>query len=157
MLEALTEALDTAQDELAQAEIALLQSTAVAETLRDEVAKLGAAVAALSGEKPPADPPKDSAVAQEVERLSDTQEVGGSNPSGATKSIHEMTPEEFDKERRRKQRQKQKEAEANNPYAQLPCGGCGTKGSMQDSFVTAPSGASIRMLVCSKCNNQVMQ
>lgn len=158
MLTQLTEARDKVQTELAEAEIALLESTARAEALRDEVWKLDAAVAALSGEKPPAEPTaQNSGIAQEVERDPDTIEVEGSTPSSATSGIHEMSAEEFDKERKRRQRSKQKELDAANPYSEVPCGGCGTKGSLNDSFVTAPSGASIRMLVCSKCNNQIMQ
>lgn len=145
MLDQLTEARDRAQNELAEAEIALLQSTAATEVLRDEVSRLNAAVAALSGEKPPAEPS-----AHVVEPVSAPTE--SANPD-----IHEMTPEEFDKERRRKQRQKEAEERAANPYGEVPCGGCGTKGTLQDSFITAPSGVQLRMLVCTKCNNQIMQ
>ena len=147
MLDQLTEARDKAQNELAQAEIALMQSTAAAEVLREEVRRLSAAVAALSGEKAPADP----------SGRTDDDVIPEEAPQG---DIHEMTPEEFDAERKRKQRQRQKELDAenlaNNPYALVPCGGCGTKGSLRDSFITAPSGAQVRMLVCSKCNNQIM-
>lgn len=154
MLDQLTDARDKAQNELAQAEIALLQSTAAAEVLREEVHRLNSAVAALSGEKAPADPSGRTHVTKGDVR---DEVIPEDAPHG---DIHEMTPEEFDAERKRKQRARQKEIDAenlaNNPYATVPCGGCGTKGSLQDSFITAPSGAQVRMLVCTKCNNQIM-
>lgn len=144
MLAQLTQARDKAQAELAEAEIALMEATAAADALREEERKLSAAVAALSGEPPPA----------ALEAATPPATPAESAPAG---DIHEMSPEEFEAQRKRKQRQREKELQAQSPYAEVPCGGCGTKGSLQDSFVTAPSGAQLRMLVCTKCNNQMMQ
>jgi len=144
MLTQLTEARDKAQNELAQAEIALIEATAVAEGLREEAFKLEAAVAALTGAKPPAEPQT---------AVQDTQIAPADTPKG---DIHEMTPEQFDAERKRKQRAKEKAAQANNPLAHVKCGGCGTAGTLVDQMVQAPSGATIRMMTCTKCNNQIM-
>jgi len=144
MLDQLTEARDVAQDKLAQAEIALLQAIAVAEVLREDVRKLSAAVAALKGE---AVQPTDSA---------EPLEVATSGEPPAQKNIHEMSPEEFDKERLRKQRAKEKEQMADNPYANVSCGGCGALGSLFDTMHNT-AGGPIRMTVCGKCNNQMMR
>ena len=156
MLSQLTEARDKVQTELAGAEIVLLEATANAGALREEARRLEAAVAVLSGEPPAAAPI--SVVAQEVEQLSDTQQVDGSPPSRTT--MQELSPEEFDAERKRTQRQRDKERKAeelaNNPLAHIKCSGCGRTGTMQDTVMQAPSGATVRMMVCYKCNNQVM-
>lgn len=149
MLDQLTKARDVAQDELAQAEIALLHSTAKADGLREEVRKLQAAVAALSGEELP------TVVNSEQAEVAAPKETPG-GPS-VQNDIHEMSPEEFDAQRKKRQRQRQKEEDALNPYAEVPCGGCGTKGSLHDSMIQAPSGAVLNMLVCSQCNNQIMK
>ena len=147
MLAQLTNARDTAQNELASAEIVLLEANAAAETLREEVYRLEAAVAVLSGEKPPAEP---QTAAQPVES---TQIGTKDTPNG---DIHEMTPEEFDAERKRKQRAREKENQANNPLAGVKCQGCGQLGTMADTIIQAPSGATVRMMVCGSCGNQVM-
>lgn len=44
----------------------------------------------------------------------------------------------------------------NNPLAQAKCVGCGSKGTMSETLITAPSGVPVRMLVCSQCGNQVL-
>ena len=67
MLALLTEAWEKAQSELAAAEIVLLEATAAASLLREEAAKLGAAVAALSG-RPSAAPVQVAESSDEVDR-----------------------------------------------------------------------------------------
>ena len=149
MLAQLTEARDSAQNELATAEIALLQATAAANALREDVRKLTTAVAVMSGE---AVPTEGSAESTEVAAPQTPGE-----PSAPSGDIHEMTPEEFDAQRKKKQRKRDKELQADSPYAEVPCSGCGTKGSLYDTVIQAPSGAPIAMLICSKCNNQLMK
>ncbi len=147
-LDVLRRALDEAQVELGEAEIALCEATARAQAARDEQSKLQAAVAALSGEPPPA-------AAIEVATPESGENEAENTPN--RDAMHELTPEEFDAERKRRQRLKQKEAEANNPYAHVKCSGCGAKGTMQDTILTAPSGAPVRMMTCGSCGNQIMQ
>jgi len=150
MLEALKEALHTAQSELALADIALMEATAHQQVAFASATKLASAVAALSGEpSAPVDPlplPKPMPTPEE-----------GSTPD---KSIHEMTPEEFDAQRRRNQAQKRKEDEEwraqNDPLYHMKCTGCGLKGTLSQTVMTAPSGAQVSMKVCTKCNNQIM-
>ncbi len=142
-------ARNAAQVETIAAELALIEATARAEAAREASARLEAAVAALNGESAT---PTNSAVAQEVEQSSDTRQVDGSTPSRATNA--DMTPEEFDAERKRRQRAKQKELDAQNPYAQLKCSGCGEIGKLIENIIQAPSGVPVRMLVCNGCGNQ---
>ena len=137
---ALDKSLHEAQNELAGAEIALLEATVRAEEARDASLRLKAAVAALSGESPPATPPTD-------EKSPGVAEERG---------IQDLSPEEFDAQRKKKQRSREKELRDNNPLAHIKCAGCGVVGSMVDTITQAPSGATIRMMVCSSCNNQVM-
>ena len=140
MIEQMQEASESAQTELALADIALMEATARQQAAYEAASRLEAAVAALSGEKPRAvEPPAQQA------------------PKGA---IHDLSSEEFDAERLRKQKEREKarrkEEEENNPYFHVKCSGCGRTGTMQDTIQQAPSGATVRMMVCYKCNNQVM-
>lgn len=151
-LEALKSAAHEAQNELAAAELALIQATARAEQARTEADRYAAAVAALSGEPPPA---AASVPAEAPTSYESAPHAPAANAERA--AAREMTQKEFDAERKRRQRQKQKEAMANNPYAHIKCSGCGQLGTMQDSIVTAPSGAPLRMMVCSGCGNQIIQ
>ena len=137
---ALDKSLQEAQNELAGAEIALLEATARAEEARDASLRLKAAVAALSGESPPATEPT------ATKRLPREEERG----------LQDLSPEEFDAQRKKNQRRREKEVQDNNPLAHLKCAGCGTLGTLVDTVTQAPSGAPVRMMVCSKCNNQVM-
>lgn len=188
MLDQLREAMETAQAESADAEIVLLQTTARASELRDSVAKLEAAVAALCGEPPPAAPTvgdimtgpggapllppagPPTLVDASEERVAPPRTIttpggepyddGRSSISGdpsARAENAELTQEQFANEQRRKRRESKKLEEANNPYANIACPGCGKLGSLFDSVIQAPSGAVVRMMVCGKCNNQIMQ
>ena len=149
-LEGVESALDEAQTELTQAEIALIEATARAEEARKDASRLEAAVAALRGEPPPA--------------VNDTSESGiesDSNPddegsSPSRRPIQDLSPEEFDKQRKRKQRAREKEAQANNPLAHLKCTGCGLLGTLVPQMITTPGGATVQMLSCSSCGNQVI-
>ena len=137
---ALDKSLHEAQNELAGAEIALLEATARAKEAREASLRLKAAVAALSGESPPATEPT------ATKRLPREEERG----------LQDLSPEEFDAQRKKNQRRREKEVQDNNPLAHLKCAGCGTLGTLVDTVTQAPSGAPVRMMVCSKCNNQVM-
>lgn len=147
-LKVLRDALEGAQVELAGAEIALMEASARAAKAREETSRLEAAVAALSGEPPPAAP--------SAEKEQESQEITPIPSQNAPSDIQEMSPEEFDAYRKRKQRQKEKEAMENNPFAHIQCSGCGTKGSMSLQMVPAPSGVPIRMMICSGCGNQTI-
>ena len=136
VLSTATEALDLAQSESAVAEIALIEASAKAETTRESVVRLEAAVAALSGELPSA----------AVETLTLT----------GTKPVDELSPEEFDKQRKKRQKARKKELDAQNPLAHIKCSGCGEKGKLVDSIISAPSGAQVRMMICGGCGNQTM-
>ena len=138
-MEALDKALDEAQSELASAEIGLAEATARADTARGAQQRLVSAVAALNGESASPTPPTKQPVAEE------RSETAG------------MTPEQFDAHRKKRQRQKKKELDAQNPYAQVKCSGCGSKGTLVDTVIQAPSGTPLRMLVCGSCGNQIMQ
>jgi hypothetical protein len=143
MLEVLKEALHTAQSELALADIALMEATAHQQVAFASATRLASAVAALSGE--PSAP------------IATPAPEEGATPD---KSIHELTPEEFDAQRRRNQAQKRKEDEEwraqNDPLYHMKCSGCGLKGTLSQTMMTAPSGAQVAMKVCTKCNNQIM-
>lgn len=158
-LKVLRQALDEAQNELESAELALLEAKARADGARDEQRRLAAAVAALSGEPPPAANP----VLGEGERADPSglePEEAGSTPAPVTKEGREdtanMTPEEFDAYRKRKQRQRQKEEQENNPFAHIKCSGCGEEGTMNLVIKQAPSGMPVRMMTCSSCGNMTM-
>lgn len=136
--------LDSAQIDLADAEIALLEANAAAIDLREKVRRLEAAVAALNGASPP--PAADR-----------KQRSGSEGSSGKERDpIEDMTPEEFDAERRRRQREREKERLATDPLAHVKCAGCGQKGVMREAYVQAPSGAPVRVLQCNSCGNQVL-
>ncbi len=156
-LEVLSNSLDAAQNELTGAEIALIEATARAEAAREAQARLKSAVAALSGEPPPAAAPVAVETVIGVATAEDTL-IGAEDtpiPSDRTAAA-DMTPEEFDAERKRKQRLRKREEMANNPFAHIKCSGCGQMGTMADVIMQAPSGAPVRMMVCGSCNNQVM-
>ena len=131
------EALELAQVELADAEIASIEASARAEEARQSASRLESAVAALSGEPPPA---------------SASRQVQPAGESPAPK----LSPEEFDKQRKQRQRAREKELEAQNPLAHIKCSGCGRKGKLVDSIISAPSGAQVRMMICGGCGNQTM-
>lgn len=133
VLKSLEGALTEAQDELVSAEMALTEATARAEMARNEAAKLQAAVAALNGDEPPP-------ATQKAER----------------KPVSELSPEEFDAQRKKRQRKKRAEERANSPYAGMKCTGCGAEGTLVDSFITAPSGAPVKMISCTSCGNQII-
>ena len=156
-LETLRGALDSAQTELAQAEIALAEASARAETAREGQARLAAAVAALSGEPPPAAAPRrpDEDIISYLDRTTEPEAEHTQIPPERAETA-EMTPEEFDAERKRRQRQRKKEEEANNPYAHMKCSGCNQLGTMNEVIMQAPSGAPVRMMTCSSCGNQVL-
>ena len=137
ILDSTQTALELAQSELAAAEIALIEASAKAETARESAARLESAVAALSGEPPPAAGKYESEVLR-------------------SRGDSELSPEEFNKQRKQRQRARQKELDAQNPLAHVKCSGCGRKGKMQDTIIQAPSGASVRMMVCGSCGNQTM-
>jgi hypothetical protein len=124
--------LESAQDELVAAQVAALEAVARHEDAEKDVRKLEAAVAALRGEPPPASQPK-SAVQEAIEK-----EV--------------LTPEEWEKEQAAKRRKREKELQEQNPLAHVKCSGCGTKGSLAESYIQSPAGSPVRTLVCSKCN-----
>ena len=144
MLAQLTKASETAQSELAQAEIALIEATARQQDAYKEASKLQAAVAALKGEPPSA-------------ALTPSTEGAIEGKSSQRSETAQLSAEEFDKERKRRQRKRQKELDAENPLAHVKCSGCGVLGSLVETYLQAPSGAPVRMLVCSKCNNQLIQ
>jgi hypothetical protein len=147
-LETLEQSLDSAQNELAAAEIALAEANARAETARESAFRLEAAVAAMNGESPPS--------AASNGGISAGKPAPTDEAAGSASNLDEMTPEEFDAHRRKRQREREKEELANNPLAHVKCAGCGTNGSMNEQYITAPSGAPVRMLVCSNCGNQVL-
>lgn len=135
-------ALDAAQNELIEAETSLLEVVAKAEKARNEVSRLKAAVAALSGESPPATnnytEPRRKAEAQDTPFIED--------------------PDEWEQERERKMRKREKarkeEDRANNPLYDVKCTGCGQSGVLQKSMIQAPSGVPLQCTVCKSCGNQ---
>ncbi len=149
-MEALDLALDSAQTELAAAEIGLAEATARAVSAREGQARLKAAVAALSGEPPPAAP----AASTQGDDAAFQAEGDGSSPSRS--SIQALTPEEFDAQRKRKQRKREKELIAQYPYGTIKCTGCGVVGKLNETLIQAPSGVPVKMLICAGCGNQTM-
>ncbi len=151
-MEALDSALDAAQSELAAAEIGLAEATARAVTAREGQSRLKAAVAALSGEPPPAAEllPDNSNIAEVIDQ--DVHEALTSERQATA----ELSPEEFDAQRRKRQRAKEKELIAQNPYGTIKCTGCGVKGKLQETLIQAPSGVPVKMLICAGCGNQTM-
>jgi hypothetical protein len=141
LLEAAEEQLKSAQDELAAAQVAATEAVARREEAESGLRKLEAAVAALRGEPPPASPtdlPKTT-----------TEPIEGNDPGKGV-----LSPEEWEKEQNAKRRKREKELEEQNPLAHVKCSGCGTKGSLAESYIQSPAGTPVRSLVCNKCNNQ---
>lgn len=159
-LRVLQDAQAAAQEELTGAEIGLVEATARAEKARQEHSRLEAAVAALSGEPPPAAAPEPMRCSSEEGRSVHTREDAVAESAAATNTpsgredTSQMTKEEFDAYRKQRQRQKAKEEAANNPYAHIKCSGCGEMGTSNMVVAQAPSGAPIRMMVCGSCGNQ---
>ncbi len=147
VLKEVTAARDEAQAELIKAEVALIDATTRSVAAREGADRLEAAVAALSGESTAATVPKLPEFTETV------------NNEGTTtverQAQADLSPEEFDKQRKRRQRKKEKEEIANNPLAHLKCAGCGQLGTLQEVMLEAPSGIPIRCMTCSKCGNQV--
>ena len=140
-------ALQEAQTEKQVADIALMEATARAEVASDAATRLESAVAALEGTKVPS--PPTAACESKADIIIDSND-----------ERRNLSYEEFEADRKVRQRQAKRDAkkaaEANNPYAHLKCNGCGRTGSLQDTVMRAPSGATVRMMVCSGCNNQIM-
>ena len=138
--EILEKALNSAQNELIEAETSLLEVSARAELARNEVSRLKAAVAALSGEPP-------TAASEEAAAPEDTPDL-----------IED--PDEWEKERNRKLRERNKELEeierANNPLYDTKCMGCGQKGVLQNQVIQAPSGVPLQAVVCTSCGNMLI-
>ena len=153
MLEALKEALHTAQSELALADIALMEATAHQQVAFASATKLASAVAALSGE--PSALQLTSPLTGEAIEATESQRRESQTPS-----IHDMTPDEFNAQRKAKQAQKRREDDEwrsqNDPLYHMKCSGCGLTGTLAQTLMTAPSGQQVAMKVCTKCNNQIM-
>ena len=156
-----------AQTELAHAELALIEATARADVAREASQRLEAACAALRGEIPVGPPATVDKGWSEGETtplpeqlpsipLSAPQEPGIPARTAEREAAAEMSPEEFDKERRRKQRKREKAEIANNPLGHLKCPGCGEVGHMTEQIITTEKGGVIKALVCGKCGNQAI-
>ena len=141
---ALQKALDACQIELECAVKASLEASARAEKARDEHLRLKAAVAALSGE-PRAEP--SAPVRENAEN--DTQ-----GTQNGAKDTQKLSPEEFDAQRLKKQRRKEKKRLENDPLAHIKCAGCGVAGSTVEQYIRTPAGGTMKVLACTKCNNQ---
>ena len=129
-LETLTEALDAAQNELKSAEIGFLEAQVRVEEARRASERLETAVAALKGEfSAPTEPPTGGETAEGRQ--------SGSRPDSASKP-------------------KKVQEDLSNPYRNTKCPGCGVTGKLHEHVKQAPSGAVVKMLVCGKCNNQMM-
>jgi len=159
----LSEPLETAQTELAHAELALLEATARVTLARESAGRLAAACAALRGEipgGPPATPQitgldaDNGNIAEVIDQ--NIHEALSAPKSAERAAAAEMSPEEFDKQRKRKQRAREKERIANNPLGHLKCPGCGETGHMSEQIVTTAKGGAIKALICGKCGNQAI-
>lgn len=140
--------LQMAQDEHSEAEICLIEASARAETAREAVSRLEAAVAALNGETPVGPPAQSS----DYEQQGKNAERPDHTPERA--AMAELSPEEFDEQRKRKQKQRKQDEIDNNPHGTMKCPGCGVIGQMAESVLTTAGGGSVRMLVCGNCRNQ---
>lgn len=160
MLEQMKEAQEKAQTELASADIALMEATARQQSASEAATRLDSAVAALCGEKPPAKPSAPLIIEDTHTGERHTVESVPGTIITDKDARREMSYEEFEADRvarqRAAKRAAKKEAIANNPLGHLKCNGCGQVGTLQDSMVQAPSGATVRMMVCTSCNNQIM-
>ena len=151
-LESVQQSLDVAQTELKEAEIGLIEAKHRTDKAREGADRLRAAVAALRGEvasQPSRLKPDNSNIAVLID-----QNVHETLASPERQAQADLTPEEFDKERKRRQRVKQKALDADNPFAQVKCSGCGVIGKMSQQTIQAPSGAPVRMMICGGCGNQ---
>ena len=145
--------LEAAQTELALAEIALIEATARAEQAREAHARHTAASAALSGETPvgpPAQPPREAD--EDIITYLDRTETQTPERAAAA----ELTPEQFDAQRKKKQKARRQEEIDENPYGTMKCPGCGIVGQMTENTMTTAGGGIVRMLVCGGCKNQQM-
>lgn len=170
-LKALETELKSAQNELVQAETALVELTAAAETARESVSRLKTAVAVLSGESAPAEPPElppsserssTGGISESVSAARDVENAQGEgvgNRSEATNTVPgadatDAEIDEWERNRKKKLRQREKERMAENPLADIKCTGCGQKGHLQQSVIQAPSGMPLQAIVCTSCGNQ---
>lgn len=167
-LKTLQEASEKSQAELVEAEIALAEASARAVGAREAYSRLETAVAVLSGEPPPAATQNGAARTQigneakqetretvQQNNLVDAQ-AETSDQTPERQAMADLSPEEFEAQRKRKARQRQKEEDANNPMAHVKCSGCGVAGKLSQQIIQAPSGAPVSMLICGGCNNQIM-
>ena len=155
-LEELNKRLNAAQDELIDAETSLLEVQARAQSARESVQRLKAAVAALSGESPPPAAPESKA---EQGATADSKPADeGSSPSQPANSDLIEDVDEWEAARKKKLREQEKarieQERANNPLYDIKCTGCGQSGFLQQSVIQAPSGSPLQCIVCSSCGNQ---
>ncbi len=148
IVEQMEQELQKAQVELVQADVAAIEATTRLEAARSATDKLSAAVAAMNG-KTPAEPPAPEVLPKPLAKLPEGDLSYEDRAIAA-----DMTEEEFDAYRKKRQRARQKQLDADNPLAQYKCGGCGEAGTSSEQIITAPSGAPVRLIVCSACGNQ---
>jgi len=150
----LDSALDTAQNELEEAEILLLEISARAKKARDEVSRLKTAVAALKGEAAPSEPPKEVISRENTPKEAQTTP----NQPQATDSEEDIDAWEANRKKKLAKRAKEREAEerASNPMYDVKCTGCGQAGVLQQSMIKAPSGVPLPAIVCTSCGNMLM-
>ena len=170
IVEQIEQELQRAQVELVQADVAAIEVTTRLEAARSAVDKLTAAVLAMKGPTPDV-PSEVAAMTGEtlaeptaplpnnvgVDDSSDSRVADDSAtpaPNHDRSATADMTEEEFDAYRQKRQRRRQKELDADNPLAQYKCGGCGMQGTSSYQIITAPSGAPVRLILCSACGNQ---
>ncbi len=149
-LDYLSLGLEAAQTELASAEVALIEATARAEVAREAAQRFEAASAALDG-KTPVGPPAPILQVPEF-----TENVNNEPQSIARAAAAELTPEQFDAQRKKSQKARRQEEIDANPYGTHKCPGCGKIGGMVENTLTTAGGGIVRMLVCGGCKNQQM-
>ena len=182
-IEAVEAALEASQVEKIAADVGLIEAQTRADAANDAAGRLLIAVAALRGEdtvaveisklEPLDDPPAQGHLLNKADYPPITPPEGnlpaialpgdpappaaaiteGNHPT----AIQSMTPQQFDAHRLKQQRAAKKAEIAANPLGHMKCPGCGSVGDMHDTITTAPSGATVRMMACSKCNNQILQ